>query len=122
MSGSGFDTIDLEATLLPVSPEPVAITVLIGEAECACLVDATCTRVDSTHLRVDFADPVYYLPTLTWPGAYVPSPALEVISVAPGPITEVGTYDSVMYVTLTTAEQSPVTYTITVFGVEAVDP
>jgi hypothetical protein len=78
----------------------------------------TITRLSDTQVRVDFSAPVLLLPTLTWPGAYAFAPSLSVLSVTPGPITELGTYDSVEYVTVNTLEQSPALYTVTVFGLE----
>jgi len=82
------------------------------------LIGLTITRVDSTHIVIDFALPVLLLPTLTWVGAYLFDPVIVVREITPGTVTELGLWDSVTRVTARTDEQSPANYTVTIFGLE----
>lgn len=83
------------------------------------LIGLTITRIDSTHIVIDFALPVLLLPTLTWAGAYAFSPPLTVLSVTPGAVVELGVYDSVESVSITTLEQSPADYNVVIYGLES---
>jgi hypothetical protein len=78
----------------------------------------TITRIDEYTVQVDFASSVLDLPTLRWPGAYAFDPPLEVLSVEPGPLTVASPYNHTLRVTLTTEEQGPFLYALTVFGLE----
>lgn len=105
-------------------------TAFAGEnagSECNCVVASTTTRIDETHLQIDFAEAVLDLPTLRWVGAYraVPVepntanlPELVIKAVSLGTITPGVDYDSVTRVTLTTSEQGATDYTAIVFGLE----
>lgn len=91
------------------------------------LPDITVTRLDETHLQIDFADPVLVIPTLFYPGAYLVTPVdpnpdnlrnLTPVSVELGNSTPDDPYDSTTQVILTTDEQGPTDYDVTVFGLE----
>lgn len=81
-------------------------------------VGVTLARLSATSVRATFSRAVLVLPTLTWPGAYAFTPALAVERVTVGATESVGLYDSTQSVTLTTAEQGPETYALTVYGLE----
>lgn len=89
----------------------------------------TVTRIDEYTIQLDFASAVYDLPTLRWTGAYTVVPAepnalnldpLVVEAVAVMDIVDGTPYDSTSRVILTTSEQGPSDYDVTVFGLERV--
>lgn len=78
----------------------------------------TLARLSATSVRATFSRAVLVLPTLTWPGAYAFTPTLAVERVATGATETAGAYESTRSVTLTTAEQGPEIYDLTVYGLE----
>lgn len=118
-----FDTYDaaLSLDVLPARSRIGMRQVQAGENAGATALGPpafTITRIDATTVQVDFEASVLDLPTLRWPGAYTFDPPLEVEHVEPGPITTASPYNHTLRVTLTTAEQGPYDYELTVFGLE----
>lgn len=74
----------------------------------------TLARTSSTSWRATFANPVLNIPPLNIPACYAFSPALEVRQLVPV-LNGQGNATAVDIITL---EQGPVTYTLTIYGLE----
>lgn len=74
----------------------------------------TLARTSSTSWRATFASPVLNIPPLNIPACYTFSPALEVRQLVPV-LNGQGNATAVDIITL---EQGPVTYTLTIYGLE----